>query len=115
LAIVIRFALSRNREYLADAGSVELTKNPDAMISALQKISGHSNINAPSEVREMFIENDSSDFDSIFATHPPIAKRIEALVKYAGGHVLEPAATPGPWSAPPKTPTPTAAPKGPWG
>ena len=118
LAIVIRFALSRNREYLADAGSVELTKNPDAMISALQKISGHSNINAPSEVREMFIENESSDFDSLFATHPPIQKRIEALVKYAGGHVLEPAtATAGPWSAPPKAPMqPTTAPKrGPWG
>src|SRR6266536_2097755 len=38
LSIVIRFALSRKREYLADAGSVELTKNPDAMISALRKI-----------------------------------------------------------------------------
>ena len=38
LSIVIRFALSRRRELLADAGSVELTKNPDAMISALRKI-----------------------------------------------------------------------------
>jgi heat shock protein HtpX len=37
LSIVIRFALSRKREYLADAGSVELTKNPDAMISALRR------------------------------------------------------------------------------
>src|SRR4029079_7944459 len=74
LAIVIRFALSRNREYLADAGSVELTKNPDAMISALQKISGHSNINAPSEVRAMFIENDSADLDSTFDNHPTIVK-----------------------------------------
>src|SRR6476646_9554478 len=40
LSIVIRFALSRRREFLADAGSVELTKNPDAMISALRKIEG---------------------------------------------------------------------------
>src|SRR5262245_38210512 len=38
LSIVIRFALSRQREYLADAGAVELTKNPDAMITALRKI-----------------------------------------------------------------------------
>src|SRR6476469_3464558 len=38
LSVVIRFALSRKREFLADAGSVELTKNPDAMISALRKI-----------------------------------------------------------------------------
>jgi heat shock protein HtpX len=102
LAIVIRFALSRRREYLADAGAVELTKNPDAMITALQKISGNSVVaSAPSEVREMFIENPHSDFASIFATHPPIAKRIEALAKFAGGRVpapeLAPSAKRGPW------------------
>ncbi len=44
LSIVIQFALSRQREYLADAGSVELTKNPDAMISALRKIEGRGEI-----------------------------------------------------------------------
>ncbi len=86
LAILIRFALSRRREYLADAGSVELTKNPDAMISALKKISGHATLpKAPAEVREMFLENKSSGFAGLFATHPPIEKRIEALVQYAGG------------------------------
>ncbi|MDX2277020.1 MAG: M48 family metallopeptidase [Hyphomonadaceae bacterium] len=90
LAIVIRFAMSRSREYLADAGSVELTKNPDAMISALQKISGNAFVNAPSEVREMFIENPHSDFASMFATHPPIEKRIEALARFAGGRVNAP-------------------------
>lgn len=117
LAIVIRFALSRNREFLADAGSVELTKNPDAMISALQKISGHSSINAPSEVREMFLDNEASSFDSLFATHPPISKRIEALVKYAGGHVAAPLPqSSGPWSdAPSKAPAQPVRPKGPWG
>src|SRR4030081_1855555 len=46
LSIVIRFALSRQREYLADAGSVELTKNPDAMISALRKIEGRGELAA---------------------------------------------------------------------
>lgn len=96
LAVVIRFSLSRRREYLADAGSVELTKNPDAMISALQKISGHAAVEAPSEVREMFIENPHSDFAGIFATHPPIEKRIEALVRFAGGRAGAPA-KPGPW------------------
>lgn len=104
LAIVIRFALSRKREYLADAGAVELTKNPDAMISALQKISGNAAVNAPSEVREMFIENPHSDFMSVFATHPPIEKRIAALVKFAGGRAAAPAA---PAAAPAKA--------GPWG
>src|SRR3954462_2059356 len=44
LSVVIRFALSRRREYLADAGSVELTKNPDAMISALRKIENRGDL-----------------------------------------------------------------------
>ena len=101
LAIVIRFALSRRREYLADAGAVELTKNPDAMISALQKISGNAAVNAPSEVREMFIENPHADFTSLFATPPPIEKRIAALMKFAGGRLASPQAASraktGPW------------------
>lgn len=87
LAIVIRFALSRSREYMADAGAVELTRNPDAMISALEKISGHSQIkDAPEEMRQMFIDNETkANFAGLFATHPPIEKRIEALVEHAGG------------------------------
>jgi heat shock protein HtpX len=89
LAILIRFALSRRREYLADAGAVELTKNPDAMIRALQKIAGHSEIErAPQEVREMFFDNKAAGFASLFATHPPIDARIEALKTYAGGQVM---------------------------
>ena len=54
LAIVIQMTLSRSREFVADAGSVELTKNPDAMISALQKISGNAHLDAPESVRSMF-------------------------------------------------------------
>lgn len=85
LAMLIRFALSRKREYLADAGSVELTKNPDAMIRALQKISGRAKLNAPAEVREMAFENPRTGIADMFATHPPIEKRIEALETFAGG------------------------------
>src|SRR5262249_39285189 len=44
LSVMIRFALSRSREFLADAGSVELTKNPDGMISALRKIEGRGEL-----------------------------------------------------------------------
>jgi len=85
LAMLIRFSLSRKREYLADAGSVELTKNPDAMIRALQKISGHAKLDAPAQVREMAFENPRVGISDLFATHPPIEKRIAALVEFAGG------------------------------
>lgn len=84
LALAIRFSLSRKREYLADAGAVELTRNPDAMISALKKISGKSRVDAPNDVQQMMVEN-TARFAGVFATHPPIDKRIEALVDYAGG------------------------------
>ena len=87
LSIVIRFALSRQREYLADAGSVELTKNPDAMISALRKIEGRGELEgATSAVMEMCIDNPRQGFSNIFDTHPPIDARVAALVKFAGGH-----------------------------
>jgi heat shock protein HtpX len=131
LSIVIRFALSRQREYLADAGSVELTKNPDAMISALRKIEGRGEIpGATSAVMEMCIDNPREGFSNIFDTHPPVEKRIEALVKFAGGHdpgPLEiappeergaeaPEAEPpagGPWG--PEAQPQTPATSGPWG
>lgn len=86
LALLIRFSLSRKREYMADAGAVELTKNPDAMIRALEKISGRANLqHMPADLREMAIENPRTGFAGMFATHPPIEKRIAALVDYAGG------------------------------
>ncbi len=84
LALVIRFSLSRKREFLADAGAVELTRSPDAMISALKKISGNSKIDAPNDIQQMMIEN-THPFAGVFATHPKIDKRIEALVDFAGG------------------------------
>jgi heat shock protein HtpX len=87
LSIVIRFALSRRREFLADAGSVELTKNPDAMIMALRKIEGRGEIEgATSAVMEMCVDNPREGFADLFATHPSIESRVAALVQYAGGH-----------------------------
>ena len=88
IAILIRFSLSRKREYLADAGAVELTKNPDAMIRVLQKLAGNAELkNVPDEVREMALHNPRVGLAGLFATHPPIEKRIEALIKFGGGHV----------------------------
>ena len=71
LSIVIRFALSRSREFLADAGSVELTKNPDAMIMALRKIEGRGELpGVTSAVMEMCVDNPRAGFADMFATHP---------------------------------------------
>jgi len=95
LSIVIRFALSRQREFLADAGSVELTKNPDAMVSALRKIENRGELEgSTSAVMEMCVDNPRSGFADLFATHPSIDSRVEALVKFAGGHDPGPLALP---------------------
>src|SRR5260221_3729812 len=142
LSIVIRFALSRQREFLADAGSVELTKNPDAMISALRKIEGRGEIpGANSAVMEMCIDNPRVGFSNVFDTHPPVEARVEALVKFAGGQDPGPLALEapvqqaqipdqsgdspetGPWGSAAQEPAPQSgpwgqepgAPTGPWG
>ncbi|MBN9526656.1 MAG: M48 family metallopeptidase [Alphaproteobacteria bacterium] len=102
LAVAIRLAISRRREFMADAGAVELTRNPDAMIAALRKIEGRSTIaDAPTQLRPMYIDvGGRSGFSGLFATHPPIADRIDALVRYAGGREPQPAA--GPWGPVPR-------------
>jgi heat shock protein HtpX len=94
LSVVIRFSLSRRREYLADAGAVELTHNADAMISALAKIKGKGELEGvPSAVMELCLDNPRSGFSDLFATHPSIEERIDALTRYAGGKpVIAPAA-----------------------
>lgn len=87
LALVLRFALSRKREYMADAGSVELTKDPEALISALRKIAANPDVmHVPTEVRQMFIENppSASDFFGLFDTHPRIEDRIKVLEQLGG-------------------------------
>ncbi len=126
LSFVIRLALSRSREFLADAGSVELTKNPDAMISALRKIEGRGELpGATSAVMEMCIDNPREGFGELFDTHPSVESRVTALVKFAGGHDIGPIALPppdpdagvksadepetaGPWGSTPKGGSPNA-------
>jgi heat shock protein HtpX len=121
LSQMVRLALSRSREYLADAGSVELTKNPDAMISALRKIENRGELpGATSAVMELCLDNPRQGFSDLFATHPPVNARVQALVKFAGGHDPGPIALP---SGPAEEPgqgkvtdgqTPPPLPKGPW-
>lgn len=92
-SILMRFAISRKREYLADAGAAEMTKNPLALANALRKISTDSEIEAVKrdDVAQLFIEhpkgkehesNFFGGFKGLFATHPPIEKRIKVLEQF---------------------------------
>lgn len=90
-ASLMRFAISRKREYMADAGSAEMTKNPLALASALRKISADPNIEAVKreDVAQLFIQHPGkqaksslSGFSGLFSTHPPIEKRIEVLEQF---------------------------------
>ena len=87
LAIALRFALSRNREFIADAGAVELTQDPDALITALRKIDARSAMPAlPGQVQAMLIDSPEETLGSKWlATHPAMEERIAALVRFAGG------------------------------
>ena len=88
LTIGFKFGLSRKREYMADAGAAEMTKNPVALASALRKISFNSELKSVKneDVKQMFIENrptKSLGFVSgLFSTHPPIKKRISLLENF---------------------------------
>ncbi len=87
-----RFAISRKREYMADAGGAELTRNPLALASALRKISGDPGLRdcGREDIAQLFIihpqslSNNSmlSIFNSMFSTHPDIRKRIEILEQF---------------------------------
>ncbi len=90
LSILLRFGISRRREFLADAGSAEITKKPYALANALRKISSDPLIEAVEsrDVAQLFIENPkpsahkSASWDNMFATHPSIEKRIELLEQF---------------------------------
>ncbi len=89
--LLTRFAISRKREYMADAGGAELCGNPLALASALRKISdnpGLTDMNRD-DVAQLFIVHPQgltqgfmSFFSSLFSTHPDTAKRIEILEQF---------------------------------
>ena len=82
-ASLAQFAVSREREYLADASAVQLTRYPEGMISALKKLDIHARPmkrqNPATEA--LYINNPlrKSAVNTLFSTHPPIEKRIERL------------------------------------
>jgi heat shock protein HtpX len=105
LSRIFRLAISRSREFLADAGAVELTKNPDALIRALLKLENSGKLeHMPSAIQQMCFSNPVKGVFALFSTHPPVADRVEALVQYAGGRLPQAAlaesepAPAGPWS-----------------
>ncbi|MCK9481043.1 MAG: M48 family metallopeptidase [Bacteroidia bacterium] len=88
-SILFKLGLSRKREYMADAGAADMTKNPLALASALRKISGNNKMDfANGEMKQLFIANNdnnskfTSGLSGLFATHPPISKRIEILENF---------------------------------
>jgi heat shock protein HtpX len=90
IALLLRFGISRSREYMADAGAAEMTRKPYALANALRKISRDPLIEAVEnrDVAQLFIENPQPEekkfsLGNLFATHPPIQKRIELLDQFA--------------------------------
>ena len=90
---LMRFAISRSREYMADAGSAEMTGRPQALASALRKISQNPDIKAGTrdDIAQLFIEHPRTKginkplfagISDLFATHPPIEKRIAILEQF---------------------------------
>lgn len=83
-ATLVQLAISRQREYLADASSVELTRNPQGMINALQKLQQSAPMQQPVDAASaaLYINdpiNKEERLTSLFSTHPSISDRIERL------------------------------------
>ena len=85
---LIQLAVSRRREYLADATAVQFTRNPDGLISALKKITSDdskldvaSNSNAYMYIANPFPKKRVQKVSGLFSTHPSVEERVEALEK----------------------------------
>jgi len=90
IAILLRFGISRSREYMADAGAAEMTRKPYALANALRKIDQDPFIEAVQlrDVAQLFIDNPQPvekkfSLGNFFSTHPPIQKRIDLLDQFA--------------------------------
>ena len=98
VARLVQLAVSRQREYLADASAVRLTRNPKGLADALQKISGDREVleAANRATAHLYIVNPVKGFEKrakgLFSTHPPIGERIQILRSMETGGIAE---TPG--------------------
>ena len=93
LAQLLYFALSRKREYLADAGGARLTRYPEGLASALEKIAGDrspqiasaNKVTAPMYIVNPFKKKKGMKLSDLSSTHPPISERIKILRNMTGG------------------------------
>ena len=94
-ARLLQLSISRQREYLADASAVRLTRNPKGLADALQKISGDSEVleAANRATAHLYIVNPIKKFEKrakgLFSTHPPIEERIQILRSIETGGIPE--------------------------
>jgi len=82
LVRIVQFAISRRREFLADASSVELTRYPEGLASALEKIMkiNEGKMKVSEAVSHLFfVDPKKSPLDALYATHPPVEERIKIL------------------------------------
>ncbi len=91
IATIIRMAISRNREFLADSTGAMISRYPAGLANALKKISQHSQVKTASNATaHLFIENPfgskaKAAFSNIFSTHPPVEERIKRLERMSLG------------------------------
>jgi heat shock protein HtpX len=94
-ARLLQLSISRQREFLADASAVQLTRNPKGLADALQKISGDNEVleAANRATAHLYIANPIKKFEKrskgLFSTHPPIEERIQILRALESGGVAE--------------------------
>jgi heat shock protein HtpX len=94
---LLYFALSRKREYLADAGAVRLTRYPDGLANALEKIANDhapqlasaNKVTAPMFIVNPFKKSGAMSLSDLTSTHPPISERIRILRSMSHGASLK--------------------------
>jgi Zn-dependent protease with chaperone function len=93
---IIQAAVSRQREFLADASAVQFTRNPTGITGALKKIGGYAlgsslqTAKAAEIGHFFFAQGFTSPFETLFATHPPLDERIRAIEPSFDGKFFEP-------------------------
>jgi heat shock protein HtpX len=85
VGVALRLSISHTREFVADLGAVETTKNPEALISALVKIHGRSLMPESARALQAMMIADSAN--SLFSTHPTLEDRVETIVTFAATHL----------------------------